>query len=263
MRKTINNGTHQYNDQGQGPAIVLIHGFSENGSLWEIQQAYLKDHFRIITPELPGTSDVPLTDPLTMESMADYIYAILLAESIDKAIIIGHSMGGYVALALTEKYPQLVQGLGLFHSTATADSEEKKEARRKSIKLMQEYGAETFVRQTLPNMFSPTFKSVQPARVEAYVQMGMQCPQQAMIAYYEAMMQRPDRTAILKDATIPVLFVIGKDDNAVPADVILPQITLPRVSSIHIFDEVGHMGMWEVFDAANVILRQFADFCQH
>ncbi|MBC9930741.1 alpha/beta fold hydrolase [Chitinophaga qingshengii] len=263
MRKTIHNGTRQYDDQGTGPVVVLIHGFAENAAIWEIQQAYLKSNFRIITPDLPGAANVPLTLPLTIESMADYVYTILLAENIDKATVVGHSMGGYVALALADKHPQLVQGLGLFHSTATADTAEKKEARRKSIRLMEQYGAETFARQTLPNMFSPAFKTAQPDRVEAYVQMGMQCPETAMVAYYEAMMERPDRTSVLKNVTIPVLFIIGKDDAAVPTDIILPQITLPRLSSIHIFDEVGHMGMWEIYEAANVILRQFVEFCQH
>lgn len=262
MRKTTDNGNSQYEDQGSGPVIVLIHGFAENAHIWDIQQAYLKDRFRVIIPDLPGAGNVPLTTPLTMESMADYVYAILLAENVDKATIIGHSMGGYVALAFLEKYPQLVQGLGLFHSTATADTEEKKEARRKSIRMIQQYGAETFARQTLPNMFSPKFKTAQPDRTDAYVQMGMQCSSEAMIAYYEAMMQRPDRTSILKNTTTPVLFIIGKDDAAVPTDIILPQITLPRVSSIHIFDEVGHMGMWEIYETANLVLQQFVEFCQ-
>ncbi|NSL88489.1 alpha/beta hydrolase [Chitinophaga sp. Mgbs1] len=262
MRKTINNGTHSYYDEGTGPVAVLIHGFAENGSIWEIQQAYLKDRYRIITPDLPGTADVPLTSPPTMEEMADYVYAILLAEGISKAVIIGHSMGGYVALALAEKYPQLLQGLGLFHSTATADSDEKKEGRIKSIKLMQQYGSETFLRQTLPSMFSPSFKTAQPDRVDAYVQLCLPCPTPSLIAWYEAMMARPDRREILKSVTVPVLFIVGKDDNAVPPELIIPQITLPRISSIHIFDGVGHMGMWEVYEASNVILQQFIAFCQ-
>ncbi|HVI46578.1 MAG TPA: alpha/beta hydrolase [Chitinophaga sp.] len=262
MRKTINNGTHIYHDEGNGPVVVLIHGFAENAGLWDLQRSYLRQQYRVIIPDLPGTADVTTNGPLSMESMAAYVYAILLAEKIDKAVVIGHSMGGYVALAIAEKYPQLLLGLGLFHSTATADTEEKKEARRKSIRMMQEYGSETFLRQTLPNMFSQRFKSGQPERVNVYVQMGMLCSAPSLIAYYEAMMQRPDRTSILKNTTVPVLFVIGKDDNAVPFDIILPQITLPRTSSIHIFEEVGHMGMWEVFEQSNVILQQFISFCQ-
>ncbi|WP_143304977.1 alpha/beta fold hydrolase [Chitinophaga vietnamensis] len=262
MWKTINNGNTAYLDEGNGPVAVLLHGFGENSHVWEIQQAYLKAAWRLIIPDLPGAGKTPLSHPLTVESMADFVYSILLAEEIKEAVIIGHSMGGYVALALLEKYPAVVKGLGLFHSTAKADSEEKKEARLKSIRMMQQYGGETFLRQTLPNMFSPAFKTRQPDRVDAYVQQSFSTPQDTLIAYYEAMMQRPDRTALLKNLPVPVLFVIGKDDNAVPLDNILPQVTLPRSSSIHIFDEVGHMGMWEVFEESNVILDQFIRFCQ-
>jgi len=262
MRKSINNGNITWLDEGQGATIVFIHGFAENSGIWDQQVTPLKKSYRVIIPDLPGTAATPLSTPLTIESMAEYVYAILLAENISNAVIIGHSMGGYVALALAEKYPTLVKGLGLFHSTAKADSEEKKEGRRKSIKLMEQYGAETFLRQTLPNMFSPATKSKLPEEVDAYVKMGMQCELPALIAWYEAMAARPDRTAVLKTIPVPVLFMIGKDDNAVPLDNVLPQITLPRVSSIHIFENVGHMGMWEIPTESNVILEQFIAFCQ-
>ncbi|MCW3463321.1 alpha/beta fold hydrolase [Chitinophaga nivalis] len=262
MRKSINNGSNSWQDDGNGAVVVLIHGFAENSQLWEEQAAALASHYRVIIPDLPGTAGVPLTTPLSIDSMAEYVYAILLAEDIKNITVIGHSMGGYVALAMAEKYPGLLKGLGLFHSTATADSEEKKEGRRKSIKMMQQYGADTFLRQTLPNMFSPVFKAGHPAVVEAYVKMGAACPLPTLIAYYEAMMVRPDRTAVLKSLPVPALFVIGKDDVAVPPEVVLPQITLPRISSIHIFEEVGHMGMWEVKEASEVILQQFIAFCQ-
>ncbi|PSL50154.1 pimeloyl-ACP methyl ester carboxylesterase [Chitinophaga niastensis] len=262
MRKSINNGNVTWLDEGEGAPVVLIHGFSENAGLWEIQTAWLKAHYRVIIPDLPGTAAAPLSTPLTIESMAEYVYAILLAEDIKTAVIIGHSMGGYIALALAEKYPQLLKGLGLFHSTAKADSEEKKEGRRKSIKLMEEYGGETFLRQTLPNMFSPVAKASDPDLVNVYIKMGMECQLPALVAYYEAMRDRPDRTAVLKSINVPVLFIIGKDDNAVPLDNVLPQITLPRISSIHIFENVGHMGMWEIVAPSNVILQDFVTFCQ-
>lgn len=262
MRKDINNGTASWHTSGNGPAVVLIHGFAENSRLWDQQAKHLSGNFTVIVPDLPGCGEAPLQEPLSMESMADYVQGILAEEKISSAVIIGHSMGGYVALALAEKYPALVKGLGLFHSTATADSEEKKEGRRKSIRLMQEYGADNFVRQTLPNMFSTASKSRSPEKIEAYVQMGMECPVSTMQASYEAMMQRPDRTAILRNIAAPVFFVIGKEDNAVPPDVVLPQITLPRISSIHIFEDVGHMGMWEIPEESNMALQQFVTFCQ-
>ncbi|HEY0612571.1 MAG TPA: alpha/beta hydrolase, partial [Chitinophaga sp.] len=155
-----------------------------------------------------------------------------------------------------------VQGLGLIHSTAAADTEEKKEARRKSIKLMEQYGSEAFVRQAMPGMFSPATKSRQPGLVEALIQMGMRCKVEALIAYYEAMIKRPERKAVLQKITAPVLFQIGKDDTAVPMESVLSQVTLPARSSIHIFEDTGHMGMWEVADKCSLALQHFAEFCQ-
>lgn len=244
------------------PVIVLLHGFSENGSVWNQQRDFLGEWFRVITPDLPGSGNTPLTASLSIESMADYVYSVLESEQITQAVVIGHSMGGYVALALAEKAPDMIKGLGLFHSTAAPDSEEKKEGRRKSIQLIEQYGGEAFVKQALPNMFSPSFKSIHPEQVEAYVQMGITCPANAQIAWYKAMANRPDRTSVLKSIKAPVLFVIGKDDTAVPLQGVLPQVSLPAISSIHIFEQTGHMGMWEVPEASRRLLKDFILFCQ-
>ena len=252
MSSKLSTGNNTLMDSNK-PVLVLLHGFAENGQIWDQQRNVLSDHFQVITPDL---------QPLTIEGMADAVYADLQAAGISKAVIIGHSMGGYVALAMAEKYPEILQGFGLFHSTALADTEEKKEARRKSIKLMEQYGSEAFVKQAFPAMFSPTYKSQHPESVEAYIKMGMTCPLASMEAYYEAMIARPDRTAVLRNVNVPVLFVIGKDDTAVPLQSVLPQVSMPRVSSIYIFEATGHMGMWEVPDESNQLLQQFTLFCQ-
>ena len=244
------------------PVVVLIHGFAENNQVWEQQQHFLSEQFYVISPDLPGSGQTPLTEALSIESMAEYVHAALQEDGIEKAVIIGHSMGGYVALAMAEKYPAMVKGLGLFHSTAAPDSEEKKEGRLKSINIIEQYGADAFIKQALPNMFSPVYKKQHPEQVEAYVSMGLQCPQESLIAYYRAMINRPDRTAILSSLQVPVLFVIGKDDTAIPLKGVLSQVSLPHTSSIHIFDHTGHMGMWEVPEASRLLLQAFILFCQ-
>jgi pimeloyl-ACP methyl ester carboxylesterase len=244
------------------PTVLLIHGFSENGLVWEQQLDFLREQFNVLAPDLPGTGATPLHADLSIESMAEFTRDLLTENGIEKAVVIGHSMGGYVALALAEKYPALVQGIGLFHSTATADSEEKKEGRRKSIAMIEKYGSEAFVRQTMPNMFSPAFKKQHPELIDAYIQLCLPCPQASLIAYYEAMMKRPDRTAVLSSLKVPAQFVIGKDDTAVPLANVLPQVSLPAISDIWIFEDTGHMGMWEVPDASRRLLQQFILFCQ-
>lgn len=264
MWKTINNGNEAgaYWTEGQGKAVMLIHGFGEDHAVWEHQTAFLRMYNRVLVPDLPGTGESPLTENLSVESMAEFVYAILVAEGISQVTMIGHSMGGYIALAFAEKYPHLLEGLGLFSSTAKPDSEEKKEGRRKSIKMINQYGSEAFLRQTLPTMFSDSFRNKQAARVESFVNNALSGKKESLIAYYEAMMARTDRTTILKEIKIPVLFFIGKDDAAVPLDNILDQVTLPAAASIHIFEQVGHMGLLEVYEESNLILHHFIAFCQ-
>lgn len=264
MWKKISNGNQEgaYWTEGEGKAVVLIHGFAEDHSVWEHQTAFLRVHYRVLVPDLPGTGNSPLTQPLSVESMAEFIYAMLVAEGISEATIIGHSMGGYVSLAFAEKYPHLLEGLGLFSSTAKADTPEKVEARQKSIRMMQQYDREPFLRQLLPNMFSEVFRSKQAARVESFVQRALPGNKEPLIAYYEAMIARPDRTAVLKEIKVPVLFFIGKDDQAVPPDNTLGQVTLPAIASVHIFDQVGHMGLLEVYEESNLVLHHFIAFCQ-
>ncbi|PUZ27442.1 Pimeloyl-ACP methyl ester carboxylesterase [Chitinophaga costaii] len=262
MWKEINQ--HQakgaYRDEGQGSAVVLLHGFPENNEIWDQQAAGLSQRYRVILPDLPGSGRSPIATPLTIDTMAEFVIAILQQENINSAVVIGHSMGGYVALGIAALQPSLVKGLGLFHSTALADADEKKEARRKSIKLMEQYGSEAFVRQALPAMFSPATRSAHPELVEDYINMGARCQQETLIGYYEAMIDRPDRTAVLEDARFPVLFVMGKDDTAVPMNTIWPQAVLPATSSIHVFNHTGHMGMWESTTASSQVLQEFIDF---
>lgn len=265
MWKTFDNGGQEgaYWVEGQGDAVLLLHGFAEDHSVWEHQTAYLRAHYRVIVPDLPGTGRSALTSPLSMESMASFAWKALQAEGVNSAVVIGHSMGGYVALAFAQAYPDAVEGLGLFSSTARPDTEEKVESRRKSIRIMQQYGVESFVKQLLPNMFASGFRNTQAARVDNYIQQAMTIPLETMIAYYEAMIARPDRTAVLSGAHKPVFYFIGKEDQAVPLENSLTQVVLPPVSSIHIFDAVGHMGLLEVFEESNLLLHQFITFCQH
>lgn len=255
-----NKASGAYWDEGQGEVVVLLHGFPENNEIWARQTGWLAQYFRVLVPDLPGSGRTPISVPLTIDSMAAFVQAILQQEQISSAVIIGHSMGGYVALALAELQPALIKALGLFHSTALADTEEKKEARRKSIKIMEQYGSEAFVRQALPAMFSPATRTAHPELVEDYIRMGAQCRQETLIAYYEAMIGRPDRTATLQQAGFPVLFIMGKDDTAVPLQSIWSQVVMPGISNIHVLEETGHLGMWEQTDVSNQVLHEFITF---
>ena len=246
-----------YYTYGKGKPVVLIHGFGEYSTVWHNQVEYLKEKFFLIVPDLPGSGQSELIDDMSMEGMAEIIQPIMQKEGIEKCIIIGHSMGGYVTLALAEKYPQLFTALGLFHSSAFADSEEKKATRQKGIEFINKHGAFEFLKTSTPNLFSPGFKDKNPAFIDEYISSLNNFSPTALVKYYESMMQRPERINVLKNSSVAVLMVMGKYDNAVPLNDGLKQCHLPGKVYIHILRQSGHMGMLEESATANNILENF------
>lgn len=246
-----------YRCEGTGKPIILIHGFGEDGSVWNEQVNHLRNQFQLIVPDLPGSGKSEMTDDMSIEGMAEVIHAIIHEEGIDSCPVIGHSMGGYITLALVEKYWNHVSAFGLFHSTAYADSEEKKANRRKSIAFIREHGAFEFLKTSTPNLFSENSKQQIPNTISTFINSLGGFEPEALTAYYEAMIMRPDRTEQLRKATVPVLFIMGKYDVAVPLADGLKQCYLPGNSYIHILQQSGHMGMMEEKDHCNRILEKF------
>jgi pimeloyl-ACP methyl ester carboxylesterase len=232
---------------------------------------YLQDKFKLIVPDLPGSGKSEMIDDMSMEGLAEVIKTIINAESGNPPVIasnakqegrkawsiIGHSMGGYITLALVEKYPGLVSAFGLFHSSAFADSEEKKATRRKGIEFINQHGAFEFLKTATPNLFSPVTKEEKPELIDKQVAASDNFLPRALVSYYEAMMQRPDRTRVLKETAVPVLFIMGKYDAAVPVEDTLKQCHLPGKSYIHVLQNSGHMGMLEESEKATLFLDAF------
>jgi len=251
-----------YQAKGEGMPVILVHGFGEDSTVWAEQVSFLKNHCRLIIPDLPGSGlstfeNDKLVNADTIEYYAAAVYALLQYEKIEHCIMLGHSMGGYVTLAFAEKYPELLNGFGLIHSTAFADSEEKKQNRLKGISMMEEYGGYAFLKNTTPNLFATRFKAAHPEKVEALIEKGKEFSTIALQHYYRAMMNRPDRTNILKKSNKPVLFVIGTEDVAAPLEDVLKQTYLPKISFVHILEDTGHMGMWEQPQKVNDAILEF------
>jgi pimeloyl-ACP methyl ester carboxylesterase len=238
--------------------LLLLHGFAEDGTIWNGQVEYLKKNHPILVPDLPGSGRSSLlSGPTSMEELADAIKAVLDAEGVGQAVLIGHSMGGYIALAFAAKYPERLRACGLFHSTAYPDTEEKKAARRKGIDFIRKSGSAPFIRQSIPNLFSETSRKEHPRMVAGLVNRYSDFNPDSLIHYYEAMIGRPDRTASLIRSAGPVLFIIGEQDSAIPIGSVLPQTHLPSSSDIHILGNAGHMGMLEDSQRSNIILEKF------
>ena len=254
-----------YRSIGQGPVVVFLHGVPFDGSLWSNQIDALKE-YKLIIPDLPGSGRSEMIEDMSMEGMAACIKELIVHETASlffktgephSVVIIGHSMGGYIALALAEKHPELLNGLGLFHSTAYADTEERRDVRRKAIETIQEKGAFEFIKNMLPNLFGPVTKSKNPILIEEQLALSNNFSDKSLVNYYKAMMQRADRTKVLKNIRIPMLFILGKYDNAVSLKDGLEQCSLPDLAYIHVLENSGHAGMREEPEKANEILKNF------
>lgn len=247
LSKTVTEKyTVAYRKTGHGPALVLIHGFPENGSIWDNLSKELSANYTLIIPDLPGAGESTFEgNDISIDELAESIKKILEKEGIKEYVVAGHSMGGYVALAFADKYPEGLLGLSLIHSVANADNEERKSIRRKSIELVEKGGKAQFIKQVIPGQFADTFKQQHPAVIEKQIQRGMLMEDASIIAFYKAMINRPDRIRILEESTFPVQFVIGEDDNIIPTDIAMQQATLPKINFISVYKDCGHMSMLE------------------
>jgi pimeloyl-ACP methyl ester carboxylesterase len=256
-----------YREEGSGLPVVLLHGFAEDGAIWDNQVSYLSAYCRVIVPDLPGsgqssalTSAEDAGPATSIEELAGSIATLLDRLAIQQCILIGHSLGGYIALAFAEKYPNRLTALGLFHSTAYADNEEKKTGRQKSIEFIRNNGSAAFIRQSIPNLFSGYTREHHPDLIDSIISRYSCFSPDSLITYYEAMIARPDRTAVLRQFAGPVLFIIGQADAVIPMEQVLQQCHLPAVSHIHIIENAGHQGMLEAPDRSNTILQSFLTF---
>ncbi|MDQ6762965.1 MAG: alpha/beta hydrolase [Bacteroidota bacterium] len=239
-----------YKVEGKGNPVMFLHGFAEDGRVWNYQVENLKRNYRLIIPDLPGSGPSEMLEGEVM--LSDYAEAIkaIVDEEIDldkedQFTMIGHSMGGYITLAFAEKYPAALNGIGLFHSSSFADDEQKKETRRKGIGFIKKNGPELFLKNTIPNLFSEKTKAKAPELVEKLIALSKNFSGEALIQYYEAMIKRPDHSAILRSFKEPVLIIAGMHDNAVPLQASLSQSYIAAITYLHILKLSGHMGMWE------------------
>lgn len=252
--------TIHYSITGKGFPVMLLHGFGEDSRVWSNQIDHLADQFTLIVPDIPGSGKSDrLTGINSMEAYAKCINAILEKEGIGRLLMIGHSMGGYITLAFQEMYPEKLISFGLFHSSAFADDEAKKEARSKSIDFIQANGAQAFLKTSIPGLFMNPEKS--EADIQLLLEQGKTFSKEALISYYEAMIARPDRTDLLKKATVPVLIIAGEHDKAVPYEHSLKQSHMPPNCSFNVLRNSAHMGMLEQTEASNLILANFLQNC--
>ncbi len=251
-----------YKVAGEGEALVLLHGFPLDGAIWDQVVPELSKQYLVIVPDIPGCGNSTFSgDDLSIEEIAESVMLILEQEQVEKAVIAGHSMGGYAALAFAELYPENIAGLGLIHSFATPDNEEKKEQRRKSIELFKKGGKEPFIRQMIPVLFAESSKTVFSEAIEHIKSRALLTYDISLIAFYNAMINRPDRTSILNNQNLRVLWVIGGNDTIATTKNLMQQTSLSNVNFVYVYSNCGHMCMIEEKDRLISDLISFTSYC--
>jgi pimeloyl-ACP methyl ester carboxylesterase len=243
-------------EQGKGPVLVLLHGFCETCEIWADVAQKLSLNYRVIAPDLPGFGTRPiLSDCFTIKQVGHAIADLLTALKVDQCILIGHSLGGYVALAVAEERPSMVVGLCLFHSTAFADTPEKKINRNKVIDFVKKNGVRPYIETFVPGLFA---QKKHPG-IEKTYQIAYQTSKKALIAYAEAMRERPNMMGFIQKYAHPILFVAGEKDFIIPLSDLTEQVTASSNGKLAAMPEVGHMGMLEDTQLTIEILKDFAE----
>lgn len=256
MKHIIHKNTKiTYSDIGKGTAIVLLHGFLENQTMWNPYVAEFSKKYRIITIDLLGHGKTECLGYVhSMEDNADAVHAVLAELRIRKAIFVGHSMGGYVALAFAELYPETVKGLVLLNSTTRADSEERKTNRDRAIVAVKQNYA-NFIRMSISNLFSEDNREKLADEIENVKLESLKTPLQGIVASLEGMKIRTDREVLLHFAPYPILLILGKKDPVLAYEETAEQIENTNVPLVTFAD--GHMSHIENKTELKKVLLDF------
>jgi len=245
-----------FSDEGKGKAVVFLHGFLGAKEVWKSFSKILSKTQRVITIDLLGHGRTDcLSYVHTMEEMAEAVQSVLTHLKLRKYFLVGHSLGGYVSLALAEQNPDNIKGLVMFHSSAKADDAKKKHDRGRVVRIVK-MSPELFVNEAVPNLFYTKYKPNKRG-IEQYKKIALAVSKQGVIAALEGMKDRVDREIVLKFAPYPVLFIIGEKDNILPYKELITQASLAEKASFLLLNNTGHMGFIEAKEETFKALKSF------
>ena len=247
-----------YSQMPVDAGLVLIHAFPVDSSMWGNQVMAFRHQLQVLAPDMPGFGGTMDAGPvMEMEAAADYVAHSMRYAEIDKAVIVGLSMGGYIALAFAKKYPQMVQGLVLANTRSGADDEAGKERRKALADRIRAEGL-AFLVESPPPLLSAAAPQVMWDRVKRAIRSQ---PAEAVAAASMGMGARPDMTADLANIAVPTLGITSSDDTLIPA-----AATKPLAAAIPgaIYAEIagaGHLSAVEAPEEFNRLLREHLVRC--
>ncbi len=249
-------------DEGTGVPVVLLHGYLESSEIWKSFSDELKQNTRIIRIDLPGHGGSGnLHEIHTMELLAEVVRFILDALFIDKCILTGHSMGGYVTLAFAELYPERLLGFSLFHSSPFPDTPEKKQSRDREIELVKQNKKDLIINTNVPKVFADDNLDRLKENVEMAKKIARKTSDKGIMAALEGMKLRPDRSEIIKNSKIPFMFILGKKDNHIAFEGMKLRIKLNQMGELKVLENSGHIGFIEEPGKSADMIKSFIQKC--
>lgn len=226
--------------------IVLLHGYLESMLVWDEFVPLLYKEARVVTLDLPGHGISVVTGEVhTMEFLADTVAQALRALGIARCTVVGHSMGGYVALALCERHPELLDGIVLLSSTPNADTEEKAENRRREIGIVRAGRKELLARTAPEAGFAPRNRARMKEAIEELAEQVFITEEEGIVALLNGMIARPDRNEMLRASAVPQLFILGREDGYIPVEAAEAMVARHPQARVVWLDGAGHMGFLE------------------
>lgn len=249
-----------YDDVGVGHAVVLIHGYPFNRSLWTEQIEALTSRFRVVTPDLRGFGESDSSDgPVTMNRMAQDVAELMDQLGIEQAVIGGLSMGGYVALAFVKQFPSRVKALVLADTRAQADTEEGKQTRHQQAEKALSEGMAGIADAMLPKLLTPDTVSKRPEVVKRVRDMMLRTKPQGAASALLGMAERDDHSEFISTIRVPTMIVVGREDALTPlADSEKMQSKIAP-SRLVVIENAGHVSNLEQTEQFNFALIRFLD----
>lgn len=255
---SYNSGKIHYTDQGEGTAIVLIHGYLETSEIWNSFAEKLSESFRVITIDMPGhgRSDT-YEEVFTMEFMADSVAKLLEHLKLKKAFVTGHSLGGYITLAFAELFPEMLTGYCLFHSQPLADDPGKIENRDQQISLVRAGKKDQLIPGIITKLFASANLQKFSGALQHSIEIALNVPGDTIISVLKGMIARPSRVSVMESGRVPLLWILGVYDNLIDCKDVQSKVTLPKNGELALLKNSGHMGFIEEEELAVKVITDF------
>jgi len=243
-----------FRKSGKGRQVLLIHGFCETHEIWNGFGEKLSEAFEVFAIDLPGFGDSPLPEvPFSIQDVARKLINWIDQENIKSPFLVGHSLGGYTALAMAKQAQKKISGLCLFHSTPYPDSDDRKLNRNRVIEFVKKNGVDPFIDTYVPGLFFDKKHSSIPG----VSKIARRTSEKTLLAYTSAMRDRLSSIDLLKEFEKPLLTITGDNDSIISVESVREFGHLAKTSWVQILENTGHMGMFEQPGKALSILSDF------